>query len=332
MSGREAIQIALRLDARPELRLTPYIFDQLFGGEPSGIWRAPVGLTLAGGVTAPSSLAIPLMWGAIVAARRRDDAVIDLRSANFPAEICAGPPESLDEGPEWATPALKIISALVDSDQAPPGTTLMVRSTLPNGFDLPSDSAVQAAVAAAFDELYGLRVPVDALATMDYRAEQQASQYCPDGFALLVDGESLVFEEIEFDLEHQGLRLVALGLGPVEEDQDAVMDVLAAAEHLRSGRLEDFARMFGSSAGGEPAGRLVEAAVGAGALGARVVRPQVSDNRALLLAFVRAAQLGTVRKGLTRVWQGSAKPRFLTATSSRGGAPVVARPGYSPQG
>jgi galactokinase len=202
----------------------------------------------------------------------------------------------------------------------------MIRSTLPNGFELPSDSAVQAAVAAAFDELYGLRAPRAAVAAMEYRIEQQASQHCPDGSALLVDCSSPALKEIDFDLEGKGLRLVALGIGPVEGDEAPALDAVACADQLAAGRLRDFAAGFTSRMGGEQAGRLVAAALGAGALGSRVVRPQALDNRALLLAFVPAERLGTVRRAITEAWQGARKPRFLTAVSARGGAPLVGRP------
>lgn len=328
------IETGARLDDAPELRLVPYAFEQVFGEPPAGVWRAPAGITLLGAPHERLALALPLRWGAIVAAGAHPEGCFELRSMNRPAlrytATMAAP-----AGPAWTEPVMAVVRARQAAGLEAGGLRFLLHTDLPGGCGLPgADVALLAASMATFDGVGGASVAPGAVVAEGDGAALLASLACPDDAAVLVDRQTLTAEELAFDLGAARLRLMLVDLGNVPGRQPArpsTVDAGEAADRLRHGDLAGFGGLLGQPTH-VPAdvGAVAAALAGAGALGVCVPQPSPApgadahaDTGACLVALVPADALGAARAAARRVWEGDRPLRFLTAVASRGGSPVI---------
>ncbi|MGH3980886.1 MAG: galactokinase, partial [Pseudonocardiaceae bacterium] len=206
-------------------------FRMLFARAAGGVWSAPgrvnfIGehVDYAGGLCLP--LALPQRT--VVAAARRDDGLLRLRSTTEP-QGWDGPLDTVGPGVPtgWAGYAAGVLWALRAAGHAVPGIDLLVGESVPPGAGLSSSAALECAVAVAVDELAGLGLAgCDAgraeLAAACRRAEnevvgaptggmdQAASLRCTAGHALLLDCHDGTVQQIPLDLDGAGLALLVI--------------------------------------------------------------------------------------------------------------------------
>ncbi|MET0235092.1 MAG: hypothetical protein ABW224_10675 [Kibdelosporangium sp.] len=132
--------LADRPDLAPELRLVPHAFREAFGRSAEGVWYAP------GVVTLMPGMAVCARWGAIIAADRRDDGLVELTSINKPAEPVVLPLSTTL--PEWVKPVARVVERL-----QPGGVTLLCSVDLPAGSGLSSQTALACAAGLALRDL-----------------------------------------------------------------------------------------------------------------------------------------------------------------------------------
>ncbi|HET8614463.1 MAG TPA: galactokinase [Actinomycetales bacterium] len=185
-----------------------------FGSEPDGVWSAPGRVNLIGehtdyngGLCLP--LAIP--YRTVVAAGRADDGVLQLRSAQLPAEPYDGRLDDVGPGsPQgWAAYVAGVPWAIRQTtppaaDRLTTGLRVFVDSDVPSGAGLSSSAALSCSTALAVDELAALGLGGDdagraelasacVLAENDVAGaptggmDQQAALRCTAGHALLLD-------------------------------------------------------------------------------------------------------------------------------------------------
>ncbi len=311
--------IAFRSDVDPELRLTAFLYEQVFGHKATLLTFGAGGLTLFGRVEDRFALAMPMKWGATVAGARRSDGMIELRSGSQAGKELLRPLDELDDLPAWAACPLAVVSAARAAGHPLGGMSLLVGTALPEGAGMQSEIALTAVVAAALGELFGTELALAQKAPLGDLAAQLAASSAPDGTALLVDRRRMTAEPVPFDLAAAGLRLMIIDLGgkvkssPVAGAGDLALE---AVEVLRRGDLSGLGPLFGratSLAGAEAVGSVVDAACHAGALGAGTL------PGGCLTALVPVDRLSPVRAAVTAAWPGERAPKFLTAVPSRGG-------------
>jgi galactokinase len=197
-------------------------FDEIYGREPEGIWRAPGRVNLIGEHTDYNDglvLPLALREGVSVAAARRDDGVFELRSLQSPepARVTDPVPGSVRG---WAAYAVGVAWSLRAAGHPVGGASLLIDADLPQGAGLSSSAALECAVAVALCDLYDLTVPLPQLARIAQRAEndfvgmpcgimdQSASLLCAPGLALLLDCRSGLSSQVPLDLA--GLTLLVI--------------------------------------------------------------------------------------------------------------------------
>jgi galactokinase len=197
-------------------------FDEIYGREPDGVWRAPGRVNLIGEHTDYNDgfvLPFALGQGVSVAAARRDDGVFALRSLQSPetAEVAEPVPGSVHG---WAAYAAGVVWSLRAAGHDVGGASLLIDADLPQGAGLSSSAALECAVAVALCDLYGITVPGPELARVAQRAEndfvgvpcgimdQSASLLCTEGHALLLDCRSGLSAQVPLDLT--GLTLLVI--------------------------------------------------------------------------------------------------------------------------
>lgn len=331
------LESGARLDAAPELRLVPYAFEQVYGTPATGVWRAPGGLTLFGGRDEQFAVAVPVRWGAIVAAGRQPEGLVELRSMNQPALHVEVPAGYALAGPAWAEPALAVARAVAASGSPVAGIRLLLHSDLPKGCGvLDADVALVSACIAMFEATVGTVPALESLAGPFDMAALVASLGCPDDAAVLVDLERLTVEHLPFDLGGAGLRLMVVDLGidrPEAGRTSGGGSVGQAADRLRNGDLRGFGAMLGRPTEvPDQIGAVLGAVLGAGALGAYLPPSRRDNAAASVVALVPAADVADVRAAARRAWHGRRPLRFLTASASRGGSPVVPGSSVRPPG
>src|SRR5690349_20771062 len=185
----------------PELRSR---FEEVFGAAPDGVWQAPGRVNLIGEHTDYNEgwvLPFAIDRGVVVAAGRRGDGVLDIRSLQAPDAPVSLPLAALRPGsvPGWAGYPAGVAWALREAGHAVGGASLVADSDLPQGAGLSSSAALECAVALALAALYGVRAPRPELARLARRAEnemvgvpsgimdQSASLLGAAGHALLLD-------------------------------------------------------------------------------------------------------------------------------------------------
>ena len=204
-------------------------FTAVFGRAPDGVWRAPGRVNLIGehtdyndGLVLP--FALPL--GVSVAAARRDDGVIEVRSRQAATPVTApvdGGPVVAEGWPAdraWA--AYPVGVARVLREHGTGGASLLIDSDLPQGAGLSSSAALECATALALCDLHGVEIDRPALARLAQRAEneqvgvpcglmdQAASLLCTEGRALMLDCRTGLSSQVPFAPAESGLTLLVV--------------------------------------------------------------------------------------------------------------------------
>ena len=323
MTPEAPADVTQQSDAEPELRLTAYLYEQVFGHKATLVTSAPGALTLFGRPDDRFALAMPLKWGATVAAAPRDDDMVDLRSGSQAGKELTRPLGALDDLPPWAERPLAVVRSVAGAGHALGGMSLLVGTALPEGAGMQSDVGLTSVVASALTSLFGVDLTREQGAELGDLPAQLASSTCPDDTAVLVDTWRMTTELVPLDLVGTGLRLMIIDLGEIvgsEPSAEGAGMALAAVEQLRRGDVAALGRLFGeatSLAGDEVALAVADAACAAGALGAGTL------PGGCLMALVPVERLSPVRAAATAAWPGERVPKFLTAVSSRGGRALV---------
>jgi galactokinase len=205
-------------------------FVALFGGEPEAGWAAPGRVNLIGEHTDYNDgFVLPCALGlrTAVAAARRPGRQVSLRSVQRPHESAEVDLDHLRPGlvPPWAAYAAGVLWALADAGHRLGGAALLVDGNVPIGAGLASSAALECAVAATVNDLFGLGIPARRLVGVCVQAEnefvgvpcgvmdQLAAFECRAGAALWVDTRSLETEQVALPLEAAGLCLLLIDTG-----------------------------------------------------------------------------------------------------------------------
>ncbi len=224
-------------------------FRETYGHEPDGVWHAPGRVNLIGehtdyndGLVLPFALA----QGVTVAASRRDDGVLELRSVQSAEAARVTDPVPGSVG-GWAAYAAGVAWALREAGHDVGGASLLVDSDLPQGAGLSSSAALECAVAVALCGLYDLDLPRLDLARIAQRAEndfagmpcgildQSASLLCEEGHALLLDCRSGLSSQVPLDLT--GLTVLVIDTRAAHELLDGEYAARRAACEKAAERL-----------------------------------------------------------------------------------------------
>ncbi|GAA0207876.1 galactokinase [Saccharothrix mutabilis subsp. mutabilis] len=190
------------------------------------VWVAPGRINLIGEHTDYNDgfvLPIALPHAVRVAAARRDDGVLRVRSRQQPG-VTEVPVRDLAPGAVtgWAAYVAGVVWVLREAGHDVGGFDLVVDGDVPLGAGLSSSAALESATALAVTELSGLDVDRFALARLAQRAEndfvgmpcgimdQSASLLSREGHALLLDTRTLDTAHIPFDLAPAGLTLLVV--------------------------------------------------------------------------------------------------------------------------
>jgi galactokinase len=204
-------------------------FTRHVGGEPDGVWTAPGRVNLIGEHTdynAGFVLPVAIGLSCLVAARRRDDGVLRLRSVQAGAAESVG----LDglapkQQHGWAAYAAGTAWALQQEGVDVPGADVVLSSDVPSGAGLASSAALECAVGLALVDLAGTPLDRTALALAGQRAEvevvgapvgvmdQLVSVHGHAGSAVLIDCRSLDVRAVPLALHRHGLQLVVVDTG-----------------------------------------------------------------------------------------------------------------------
>ncbi|GAA1541931.1 galactokinase [Actinomadura kijaniata] len=197
-------------------------FAEVFGRPPEGVWRAPGRINLIGEHTDYNDgLVLPfaLPMGVSVAAARRDDGVLEVRSLQAGGETVRVPVAGGSVS-GWAT--YPVGMAWVLHEYGIGGASLLVDSDLPQGAGLSSSAALLCATGLALCDLYGVEVERPELARLAQRAEwdfagvpsglmdPSASLLATAGHALMLDCRSGLSSRVPFAPEEAGLTLLAI--------------------------------------------------------------------------------------------------------------------------
>ncbi|GAA0595827.1 galactokinase [Actinomadura livida] len=204
-------------------------FNEVFGREPEGVWHAPGRVNLIGEHTDYNDgfvLPFALGLGVSVAAARRGDGVVEVRSRQAAAAVTApvdgGPVVAEGWPPERAWAAYPVGTARVLRERGTGGASLLIDSDLPQGAGLSSSAALECATALALCDLHGAAVDRPALARLAQRAEneqvgvpcgpmdQAASLLCTAGHALLLDCRSGLSSQVPFAPAGSGMTLLVV--------------------------------------------------------------------------------------------------------------------------
>ena len=201
-------------------------FERVFGTVPEGVWRAPGRVNLIGEHTDYNDglvLPIALPQHIVVAARTRSDGVLRVSSTQHDG-LTEVPLEGLEPGSvgDWAAYPAGAAWVLREAGHDIGGTDLLFDSNLPTGAGLSSSAALLCATAVALLGLRGIDVAADEVARLAQRAENQyvgapvglmdqmASMCCTAGHALYFDIRAMETQQIPFDPEAVGLRLLVV--------------------------------------------------------------------------------------------------------------------------
>jgi galactokinase len=202
-------------------------FGDCYGRQPEGVWRAPGRANLIGEHTDYNQgwvLPFALDRGVMVAATRRHDGMLVIRSRQAPGEAATLPVDTLAPGlvTGWVGYPAGVAWVLREAGHLVGGASLAIDSTLPAGAGLSSSAALECAVALALTGLYGLDLPRPDLAALARRAEndfvgvpsgimdQSASLLCQATHALLLDCRSGERSAVPLDPAADGLALLII--------------------------------------------------------------------------------------------------------------------------
>jgi len=193
------------------------------------VWHAPGRANLLGEHTDYNEgwvLPFALDRGVVVAARRRGDDVLDIRSHQADGPVTV-PLATLRTGSVtgWAAYPAGVAWALREAGHAVGGASLVIDSDLPQGAGLSSSAAIECATAVALVALYQVSVSRPELAGLARRAEnemvgvpsgimdQSASLLCEAGHALLLDCRTGDSAPVRLDPAASGLALLLVDTG-----------------------------------------------------------------------------------------------------------------------
>ena len=199
------------------------------GAEPAGVWHAPGRANLIGEHTDYNEgwvLPFALDRGVVVAAARRGDDVLDIRSHQADGPVTV-PLATLRAGSVtgWAAYPAGVAWALREAGHAVGGASLVIDSDLPQGAGLSSSAAIECATAVALVAMYQVSVSRPELARLTRRAEnemvgvpsgimdQSASLLCEAGHALLLDCRTGDSAPVRLDPAASGLALLLVDTG-----------------------------------------------------------------------------------------------------------------------
>ncbi|WP_433479744.1 galactokinase [Spirillospora sp. CA-142024] len=204
-------------------------FRAAFGRPAEGVWHAPGRVNLIGEHTDYNDgfvLPFALSRGVSVAAARRDDGVLEVRSLQAPATVTAPVDGGTVVSENWpsdrAWAAYPVGVARVLREHGTGGASLLVDSDLPQGAGLSSSAALECATALALRDLYGVEIDRPALARLAQRAEneqvgmpcglmdQSASLLCTHGHALMLDCRSELSAQVPFDPAASDMTLLVI--------------------------------------------------------------------------------------------------------------------------
>ena len=200
------------------------------GRQPEGVWHAPGRVNLMGEHTDYNEgwvLPFALDRGVVVAAARRGDGLLDIRSRQAPDEPVSLPLASLAAGSVtgWAAYPAGVAWAMRAAGHAVGGASLVIDSDLPRGAGLSSSAALECATELALAGLYGVTAPRPELARLARRAEndmvgvpsgimdQSASLLGEPRHAVLLDCRSTQSTLVPFDPAGAGLALLVVDTG-----------------------------------------------------------------------------------------------------------------------
>ncbi|SDL05215.1 galactokinase [Streptomyces indicus] len=200
-------------------------FGRLYGYAPEGVWEAPGRVNLIGEHTDYNDgfvMPFALPHTAVAAFGRRTDTAVRAHSADLPGEpvVVAEPAPGTSAG--WADYVASVVWALREAGHEVGGVDVHLASTVPTGAGLSSSAALEVVVALALNDLFGLGLERQELATLCQRAEnvyvgaptgimdQTASACCTAGHALFLDTRDLTRRQVPFDLAAVGLRLLVV--------------------------------------------------------------------------------------------------------------------------
>jgi galactokinase len=169
-------------------------------------------------------LPIALPQRTVAYAARRGDGILNLRSAQNPAEPVTTALADLGPGSVsgWAAYPAGVAWALREAGHPVDGADVLVDGDVPVGAGLSSSAALECAVALALAELSGLSIERGRLARLAQRAEndfvgmpcgimdQTASLLATEDHALLLDTRSGATRQIPLQLAASGLALLVI--------------------------------------------------------------------------------------------------------------------------
>jgi galactokinase len=202
-------------------------FVVLTGQQPEGVWSSPGRVNLIGEHTDYNdgfALPFAIESRAYVAARRRDDGVLRMRSVQLPDGDMTVPVDDLHPGTPkgWGAYVAGVVWAARQTGHPVGGMDVLVDGRVPLGSGLSSSHALECAVAAAATDLHGVEVTHNDLARLSLAAEndfvgaptgmmdQLASLRCTAGHAIFLDNRTLDVEQVPLDVDVAGLALVVL--------------------------------------------------------------------------------------------------------------------------
>ena len=200
-------------------------FRDALGREPEGVFSAPGRVNLIGEHTDHNEghvLPFAIDRRCRVAAARRADDVVTVRSAQEPDDTVTTTLDALSTARGWSAYVLGTVWALREAGLPDVGWDLVVAGDVPLGAGLSSSAALECAVALAVGELSGAGLDRHALARAGRRAEndvvgapvgimdQAASLLCREGSALLLDCRTLTAEDVALGLEVAGLEMLVV--------------------------------------------------------------------------------------------------------------------------
>ena len=234
-------------------------FREALDADPEGVFSAPGRINLIGEHTDHNEghvLPFAIDRRCYVAASRRTDRTVTLRSAQVDEPAVVTSLDDLARARGWSAYALGTLWALVEAGLEPCGWDLVVSGDVPLGAGLSSSAALESAVALATATLTGSGLDRHALAAAGRRAEndvvgapvgimdQAASLLCRAGTALLLDCRSMACERVALDLAGSGLVTLVIDTGRRHDLADGGYadrraECAAAAEALRVPALRD---------------------------------------------------------------------------------------------
>ena len=282
-------------------------FAEAYHRSPDVVWSAPGRANLIGEHTDYNDgfvLPFAIAERTAVAAARRGDDTIEVRSTSYPAGAGIAGLSRVVPGQAtgWAAYPVGVAWAIAQVRSLPPlpGVDLLIDSEVPAGAGLSSSAALEMAAAGALADLWGLDLSVPELARVGQRAENEfvgAPTGIMDQYAsLLGQADAAVFLDCRtLQARSVPLRLAPAGLALVLTDTGERHAHAAGGYAARRASCEKAARQLGVRAL-----RDVETADLPGVEGElddetfRRVRHVVTEN-ARVLATVAALEAGAMK-------------------------------------